>query len=405
MGNENSTQINKVDDYDTEKNVDFLAEFYGKDDEMTDDEMNLDKNYYRNADEIYGRVKPTSSDIYVQRRIEIFVDPIRGRVLPYESRNTNFGHNMFEQATTSENPKYVEFIVCNSDLQDIRKKYAVNKSMPGPHDAESSENCEYHGELFEMSSEKKASEKMRRPAGLSATSSNAMSQNQGVFSQTSTAAKPSHLIHGGTCGIMHAGANNAGPADTSPEEILDSDENDKAFSDTSDMTTTTTSPAMPGQKKKQTGETVDEDAGDAGEADEADEAEVEAIIEDETDDDDEDLEDLDDEVTEEGLILDQSDISSTDLYRMQSRIFGSETSEFKPETEKEYTDRVEEAMDAVERNTKSKSNTRTVSRSGNARKNTRKRNIFNSEDNEILNMNSSTDKYMKRPTKKSNKYT
>jgi len=109
------------------------------------------------------------------------------------------------------------------------------------------------------------------------------------------------------------------------------------------------------------------------------------------DEDDEALEDLDD-VTEDGFLLGQSDINTSDLYRIQNRIFQSETETDDEET----TDQVRQAMKQI-----------------NDRQSSRKRNpIYDTEDRQILGMNSrdvdfeisDSEKYLRRPVNRNAKY-
>lgn len=117
----------------------------------------------------------------------------------------------------------------------------------------------------------------------------------------------------------------------------------------------------------------------------------------------EELEDLDvdgEETTEEGFIMEQSDITSSDLYRMQSRIFGSETSTDAATRRVSYTNKWSNSFTDSESDDK---NTTERVRKAMSRINNRN-NLFDSEDHDILDMNSSTSQYMKRPVKKNSKY-
>jgi hypothetical protein len=106
--------------------------------------------------------------------------------------------------------------------------------------------------------------------------------------------------------------------------------------------------------------------------------------EDDSDFDDEELEDIDNEdITEDGIMLEQSTINSSDLYKMQSRIFGSNTSSNDLLSESDFTEQVRKAMVNVNRN----------------------KQMFSSEDQAILNMNSvSSEKLIKKKPKHNKKY-
>lgn len=150
----------------------------------------------------------------------------------------------------------------------------------------------------------------------------------------------------------------------------DDDDDEDEFSETSDENMTE---IMKKDKKKKKDEDDDE-------------------WEEEDDDEDDDDIELDNE-EEDGYILENSDITSSDLYNMQNRIFTSDT-ESEMFTDDTFTDEVEAAMKKVNRRKK----------------------MFSTEEREILNMNrpdgnhdkklpvSPSEKYMKKGTKKNAKY-
>lgn len=155
-----------------------------------------------------------------------------------------------------------------------------------------------------------------------------------------------------------------------------SDTDKKIWSTTSETSETstisTTSDKSNDKKKKELKEENDEDIEDDDLIDE--------------DDEDEDLEEIEDEeITDNEDGFEQSDISSSDLYKMQKRIFQSETTDnfddLSQSTE-DTTERVREAMNRMQS----------------------RNNIFDSEDREILDIETSTEKYLKKPIKKNNKY-
>ena len=373
MGNKISTPKYNANACDgSGENVDFLAEFYGKDTEPSEHVWDSNYHYYDRADKIYNRTQ-RNPNIYIEKHTDIYIDPERGIALPYESPKygtqaseyssqdlTTSGYN----PTTSENPKYIEFIVCKGDLHDFRReKYAVNKDQP---DHECRANCECIEQIIKI--EKINNKLIMSPLSVSPTSS------EPGRSPKICGAHGRESMQGGA---------NVNMTSESPEEITDSDEiNDEAFSETSDISTTDTTPInkpnpQKKNKKKFSGSNDNINADDLELEDVVDD---DAIIDDETDDDDDDLEGIEDEdITEDGLIIDQSDISSSDLYRMNSRIFGSETD---TENDEEFTEMVAQAMD--------KANQRKT--------------LFDSEDKDILNMNSSSEKYTQKRTQKNNKY-
>ena len=95
---------------------------------------------------------------------------------------------------------------------------------------------------------------------------------------------------------------------------------------------------------------------------------------------------VDDEVSEEGIIIDSDDINTSDIEKMQARLFRSETSDDAnmdaDDFTDNYTDVVREALNDVKR----------------------KNNIYDSEERQIVDMNSDSADYMKRPVNKNMKY-
>ena len=99
-----------------------------------------------------------------------------------------------------------------------------------------------------------------------------------------------------------------------------------------------------------------------------------------SDDVDSDL-DLDEEG---GIMLEHSSISTSDLYRMQSRIFGSNTpTENNEQSEAGYTEEVERALNVINR----------------------KKQTFNSEERNIMDMSSDSKKLLRKKPNTNSKYT
>jgi len=96
-----------------------------------------------------------------------------------------------------------------------------------------------------------------------------------------------------------------------------------------------------------------------------------------------DSEEEDEVVTEDGIIIEQSDIDSDDLYNMRRMIFSSETetADFNDD-DKSLEEEIRRAMDHVDQRKK----------------------IYDTEDRSILDTYSSTEKYMSRPHKRNHKY-
>jgi len=126
MGNNNSAQCHEPDEYPEDK-VNFFADFYGKNEKRKYD---LSK-YHDIADTLYEKfMKPHESE----KHIEIFIDP-KGMPFPYES---DFFRSPEHPHIVSEDPKYIELVVCNDNLKNFQERFAIHKDMPD-HDCKG--NC------------------------------------------------------------------------------------------------------------------------------------------------------------------------------------------------------------------------------------------------------------------------
>ena len=430
MGNNNSTHENKVDTVaTTKKDNEQTKQYYTKNANTSMNKNN--RNIYDDANKMYDQIWDNDSDVYIEKnvRVEVYADPSRGISMPYISdRNTYNSDNINDMLTTSENPRYIEFIVCKGNLSDLNEKYAIHKSTPN-HDCRGDCNC--INQMIEVVGNK--SRIYRQPQShiheqsspvLSPTSIDACDITTDNQTIAATRAKSANNMNNPTCKPMFGGQTNNEDiySETSPEEITDSDEQtNDVFSTTTEMSDTSTSPGPNNKQKSKKNSlftTSDEDEGDSDDDDlDTDDSD---IIQEETDVDDEDLEGLDEEdITEDGFILEQSDISSNDLYAMQSRVFNSNTETPVRKTKKavrktkktirkkksndadddETTELVRRAIHQA--NLRHNKNNRTSRNSRNSRNNG---GLFDSEDMKIFDMNSSTDKYMKRPVNRSIKY-
>ncbi len=351
MGNNNSTLQYKTDNLKKQDQFSYVI-------------SNNTKNSkeYVTVDDIYNRVmqgKPYKIEYLEQG----------STTLPYISEY--YGTDPYENIPVSENPKFIELIVCGN-----KEKFTVHKNMPD-HDCKGNCNCVRH--FVEVT---------QNPI------------NPSVMSISATSPEPV-ITNAWLKNVNYKNNKMAGGAnDTSPEEFTDSEEYD-IFSATSEMSPVTSTPYETG-KKNQRNEKKNHDSknkkkdDDKNKTKEHDSKKKKQVDDEDDDDDDEDLEDLDEELTEDGFIVQQSDINSSDLYRMQSRIFGStESEDFEVDTNRnqrnvkydfeednELTDQVRDAMKKV-----------------NSR-----RNKIDSEFEEIMEMNSSTDRYLKRPMSRNSKY-
>jgi hypothetical protein len=402
MGNNNSTHGNKVDVVNETKynddlatlkrgseplGEDLLKQFYAKN---TESEANkISENIYDKADTMYEEIWDNGEhDLYVKRKIkvDVYADPSRGITLPYISdRNAYESESKNDLLTSSENPRYIEFIICKGNLSDIHEKYAIHKTTPN-HDCRGDCNCiqetlevignksriyDQPSSVLQSISPTNAKDYAKDYANVKSCKTEAVQQPQQpqphhhhhhhpsssdiAFSPTSDESINATQTPTSTdiykmherflqsqnkpvCRPMLGGAIGGAKRDesieseTSPEEITDSEEQTEgAFSSTSEMSDTTTSPAF-GNKKKDNDKDKNKNkrntlfTKDNDENEDDENLDLDEDIEEETNVDDEDLEGLDEEeITEEGFILDQSDISSTDLYKMQSRVFKSDT--------------------------------------------------------------------------------
>ena len=106
--------------------------------------------YHRNnVETVYENNEQTLDhpEILIKKKIEIFVEPRNGKKLYYQTQNPVIQEIDSEKPiVTSENPRYVEFIVCNDNLTNLVERYAINKHQP---DHECKANCQCIGSLFD----------------------------------------------------------------------------------------------------------------------------------------------------------------------------------------------------------------------------------------------------------------
>ena len=347
-------------------------------------------NMYKKANQMYNDIWDSED----QSKYEVYKDNARGINMPYYSSD-----GKQDMMVSSEYPKYVEFVVCAEDinnLRDVKEKYAVNKSTP---DHNCVGNCYCIEETIEFLGNKR---RVLSNNNIISPTSDALSETSEIpkikdNKKSNIAIIRNNNVSGGCAkkdyswaGVNNKTANTNAPEpkvaiirntnlkggarnnmDDSPVETVDLDdtEDDLMFSNTSDLTST------PTIKKKQN----------------KDDEIVNADDEDDDIDDDDDLEGLEEELTEDGFDFDQSDMDSTDLYKMTNNIFVSQTDSDNYQNNRIYDDDVDSITEKV----------RVAMNKPNYRLN---KNLYNSEDLDILQMNSSSDNYSKKPVKKNNKY-
>lgn len=485
MGNNNSS-VTKSQEIKT-KNQNILEQILAQD---SDSEKQYNKINYgldQQVNSIYNRTLP--NDNYIgKNKINVYCDANKGLAMPYLANSDAFASetnysDIFSSDSVS-NKKIIEIISCTTNnqgnLYEILEKFAVNG---GPIDHDCGANCQCIQETIEITGN--FVRPYRDDTIFSATSPSPLTSSNYTQTQISPTSTPTsnYRVANSTNQYQNQQSLNLSPTSTGPvtlsptsveplnrdrttidrnlqyflqnnnrgnnlmgnmmgnlrggatsgmqtssdenDEITDSEEQtDRAFSTTSEISDTATSPLKKDNNasKKKNGMETSTDV----------EYYNEEEIEDETDDDNDDLEGLEDEdITEEGIIL-ESDINTSDLYRMQKRIFASETETgsnndiFASDNESDifdekYDDTITETISGSETYTQSRNyndnnyqnandyndddDEQTTEKVRKAMKQMNEyENVFDSEDRDIMRMNSSTDQYMKRPTQRNNKY-
>lgn len=265
------------------------------------------------------------SDITSDTNMDTLI--VNGMVLPYESvygSDTNSEQN--PKLLISEDIKYIEFVQCDGNYNYRNERYAVNKKPPN-HKCVA--NCNCIAEIYKIDNE---------------------NELQKIFMEVPCENSPN----------MKGGANSA----TSSDNLSDLNRKYSTTSDINDEDIFENKTNKNGKKGK-----------------------INLPIDD-LDEDDEELEGLeldDEDITETGIAVSPDNINSSDIHKMQSRMFQSETDSdiiYDDSDDGEYTEKVRKAISRMEN----------------------RNNIFDSEDQKILDMNSTTDKYMSRPINHNEKY-
>lgn len=374
MGNDNSRQ-GKYDDYlfdsseDNSGGPNFLDFIFGKDVSNNKVERNpavyksndTDGNFTMSETEEPNRADKLFKNINNQTNSEDYFVTPRGLSMPYlKNKLNNFDTksiNFDSMPPTSEN--YIELQICQTDFSDMLERYKVNKKSPNHH---CGSNCKC----------------MKNNPFSKPEPTYLLKQDGGAPSNQNNTTSDLNFSSGS--------ANDTGTSDTFSSSESNSD--DVPVKKPNDMK----------QKKKK-----DKDSEDLN---------TSITDTDESDSIDTDLEGLDDEddkvanrvakkmssttskmdTSENGFVVkDLHDVTSSDLYRMQARVFVSDTlsrvSNF--ESENNYSELVEQAMKHLKK-----------------KKNNRK--MFGSSEKEILNLSrirpEESDDYSNRPIKKNSKY-
>lgn len=334
MGNNNSSQGNRS--INPSNNTDPINDFQQTVNNMYDKIMGREYKYQPQQQNIDSDVfRPTVDSDYD------VLSTNKGS-FPYMISNNRLSES---DPTTTSDIRVIEIYDCdtNIDENDVEKananvkRYVVHKKKP---DHQCGANCPC------------IQEKNRCLFSPVSTSIFDVEFSP-AYTNNPNNSKPSQNI---------ANINNKMQGGANMDDNLDNLDDEDTLSSTSDISSTTEEPKKKDKNKKK---------------DKYDDNDDDDEIDDDIDDNDLDDEDIDDDLTEEGFIIEQSDINTSDLYKMQKRIFKSDT-----ETEESYTEKVRNAMNTY---------------------NQRKK-IFNTEDQDILGMNSSTEEYTRKPTRKNSKY-
>jgi hypothetical protein len=228
--------------------------------------------------------------------IDVLFDPYRGIEFPYLKKQPSLN----SESISSDVPKYVEFIVCESSnrMDDFRKEQIERRAIH-----------------------------KRQPDHVCKANCPCMNNINSIVSQTSEDFPP----------------HPQGLRQQPPAVLMSDSENPKKFmfgGKNSSSSSSNTLSSTTSSESSSSSSVGDIDIGD----------------------------DDDDEEDEDGFMMEKSDINTSDIYKMQKRIFRSET----------------ETDDSNNYNRRDK--------------------LFNSEDRNILDLNSTSDDYMKKPSKNKKYY-
>uniref|UniRef100_A0A6C0LVE2 Uncharacterized protein n=1 Tax=viral metagenome TaxID=1070528 RepID=A0A6C0LVE2_9ZZZZ len=261
-------------------------------------------NEYRKACDIFDNTSKYSHDV--------FINP-DGQGLVYQKKmphNEFLSSELKRDNIISDSLSYVEIVICKENLHDFVERHRVKHYMPG-------HKCNGNCNVI-LDPETK---KYQIFGGANDSDTSTITSNESNTSATSS--------------------------DTSSETLS---------ATTSDTSITSNKSKFPIKKKEFTKKD-----------DKKKKAEVIGDVEitDESDVDDEDLNDIDEEISEDGIrISDPHSINTSDLYKMQKKIYTSDT-----DTENDRMKEVSKAIDVVQRN----------------------KQIFDSEDRKILELNNVVD--------------
>jgi len=413
MGNENSVDINKTKkkSRSNEDDIDHLRQFYGRDDSCSKQSSAMRRHHTQSDD-----LKSYDS-VFVTKQ---------GLTLPYMHTN----YPMLEPLSESDKITEIELIVCKPNgSNEMSEHYKVNSDTPN-HDCgkncycikkiiPSSHTTHDHSNLFESINEnvqtihKLMESQIRQPMqnkptfdGLSSTSDMPifMFKHGKNLSTTSDEFKPSN--HHPVRDMLLSPDSDVPLKIKQHDFFIDNlsstsefmyrrphhmskhmpDSKPSMFSPTSDafdnklhqVNNSSTSPEMQGCPMKMGGgakpksRTRKYSTSSSSSSDEPKQSRSKHNTR------------IDTETSDNGLLLSNSSITTSDLYKMQSKIFGSDsmTGSASNEDSTSYTEKVNRAIDRMELH----------------------KNIFSSESKEILGLQSTSEKYHNKKPKQNDKY-
>jgi hypothetical protein len=311
MGNNNSIYATNDGDKMMTNSDSILLQLYGK----SSDDQKVKPDYY--IQQANNFMKELNNNIS-QKNIDVFINP-SGYDMPYVSRMVdipstqllvpNNDYDMFTSSGNSESEsdiRYIEIELCRENGPDAIQRFAVNQYSP---DHTCGPNCECIMDTVQVTGGRVTRILPRTRPMIGGANKNDTSEST--------------------------------DSNTSPLETSDSNKKD-SHKKTKDK-----------MKKPKTDDGSADEFEDSGEIDE----ELDKI------------EDEDEDVSEDGILLNGDDVDSTELYRMQNRLFGSDTPSdnyLGNDFDDNNTEEVERAMNDIDR----------------------EKQMFSSEENEILNMKS-----------------
>jgi hypothetical protein len=106
---------------ENDENIDYLADFFGK-----SHESQPVQNYSDIVKKLKKDLINKNAMMTYNKHIEVFVDPHKGLSMPYESDIPSYEKNI-----VSDNPKYIELVICKNNMKDIKERFNVEHPCKG----------------------------------------------------------------------------------------------------------------------------------------------------------------------------------------------------------------------------------------------------------------------------------